>query len=991
MANTWLIVPLAICFLAALLAGLFGLRGLNRRYSVLWLSWGLASAPLTAFIIFFFHLNLIEAGNAVTWQVSWMPTLGLQASLYFDGLSALFALLVTGIGALVILYTGYYFNGDPGAWRFLAYIFLFMTAMLGVVLAGDIITLIVFWEGTSITSFLLIAYKYKDEAARRGGFKSLLITGLGGIALLAGLLFIAYVTGSTDLAGILASGEALRASPFYLVILGLVAMGAFTKSAQSPAHIWLPEAMSAPTPASAYLHSATMVKAGIYLMARLNPVLGATEAWFWLLSLFGLVTMLTGAYLGIKQNDLKALLAYSTVSQLGMLMMLIGQNTSIAYKALVIGIIAHALYKSALFLVAGIVDHAAGTRDLRRLGGLRRALPVTFVVAAVAALSMAGLPPLFGFLAKETLLATVAHPGLTRLIDAVFPALAVIAGALIMVQAGIFLIDTFLRKPRDAAIRLHLPPLGMALAPAIPAILSLALGVVPESRGFVNFLANAAEAAYAAEVEVSLAIWAGITVPLLLSAAAISLGVVLFYFRTALRYRMQLVSDQITANRLYEMALQTIDKAALLVSRVQNGKLRLYLAIIFMAMAGLVFLFGATPQFGPNPPFDFTLQTFQDELAILRLFTLFFIIATAFASVILKRDLPAILAVGASGLSVAVIMVLEPAPDIALVQVVVDILMTIILVLLLTRLPRPQRERAAEFTFRQSRAGLLRDGLIAAAGGLMMTVLVWAMLITRPRQSIVTPFYEQYTHLLSGATDIVGAILLDFRALDTFFEIAVFGAATLGVYTLLRYASREAGDVDQTVVIGSEHRPRTMGIGELRSSPFVRVLAYVILPLSMIVAITHLIFGHDQPGDGFSAGVIVSLAVGLWYVVLGYDETKRQLPWLRSLNLIGIGLLLVMINATMTAIVTGPLFTHVDYGALLGISLPAGMHLTSSFLFDVAIFLTVLGGATLLIDTLGRPKDSDLESARKIDEITAMETVGKVTREETLNIPFKVR
>ena len=381
MFDTFLAVPLLLTLTAAALAAAYGHPSLNRRLTITQASWLLALLPLAAFVFFLSRLPAIANGTALTFSVAWMPSLGMTANLYYDSLSALFLLLVTGIGTLVIIYSGYYFKGDNSAWRFLAYLFLFMTAMVGVLLAGDVITLFVFWELTSVSSFLLIAYKTKDEASAAGAFKSLFITGGGGIALLAGLLFVSSVAGNTDYATILTSGDILRASPLYGVMLGLVAFGAFTKSAQVPAHIWLPDAMTAPTPASAYLHSATMVKAGIYLMARMNPALGLTDTWFWLLTSFGLITMLVGAYQGLKQNDLKALLAYSTISQLGVLVMLIGDDTPQAFKALVISVVAHALYKSALFLIVGIVDHEAGTRDLRRLGGLRHVMPLTFAVA----------------------------------------------------------------------------------------------------------------------------------------------------------------------------------------------------------------------------------------------------------------------------------------------------------------------------------------------------------------------------------------------------------------------------------------------------------------------------------------------------------------------------------------------------------------------------------------------------------------------------------
>ena len=376
--TSFLPLPIIIILCGALAAAFAGIIPATRRLPTAKLSWLLALAPLSAFLFFLRETPGLQANLVSIWEIAWIPSLGLRACLFFDSLSALFALLITFIGTIVLIYAGNYFKDDPGAWRFFAYILLFMGSMLGLVMAGDIVTLFIFWEGTSIASFLLVAYKFKDDTARRGAFKALFITGGGGIALLIGLLFISYVVGDTRLITILNSGDALRGSGFYPIMLVLVAIGAFTKSAQFPFHIWLPDAMSAPTPASAYLHSATMVKAGIYLMARLNPVLGMTETWFWLLTIAGMATMLTGAVLSLKKHDLKAVLAYSTICQLGILMMMIGQDMQISFKALIIGILAHALYKSSLFLVVGIVDHETGTRDLRRLGGLYRTMPFTF-------------------------------------------------------------------------------------------------------------------------------------------------------------------------------------------------------------------------------------------------------------------------------------------------------------------------------------------------------------------------------------------------------------------------------------------------------------------------------------------------------------------------------------------------------------------------------------------------------------------------------------
>jgi len=967
MANIILIVPLVMVLAGALLAALSSLPGVNQRLTSTQLGWTLALIPLSAFGLLLSRLPAISDGTALIWRIDWIPSLGLSMSLYLDELSALFALLVTGIGTLIVVYTGYYFKEKPspsqgkggsgGDWRFLAYLFMFMFAMLGVVMAGDLITLFIFWEMTSITSFLLIAYKYKDEAARRGAFKSLFITGGGGIALLAGMLMLGYVAGESAWPTILSSGDLVRESFLYPVILGLVAFGAFTKSAQFPAHIWLPDAMSAPTPASAYLHSATMVKAGIYLMARLNPALGLTDLWFWVLSLFGLTTMLVGAYLGLKQNDLKALLAYSTISQLGVLMALIGQDTSIAFKALVIGVVAHALYKSALFLVVGIVDHETGTRDLRRLGGLARAMPFSFAIGGVAAASMAGLPPLFGFLAKETLLATATHPNVPPVVNVLFPAAAVTAGALLLAQAGMLVWDTFLSKARDASIHPHEAPGGMLLAAAIPALLSLAVGLLPEPKALAEFLANAATHAFGDAVKVSLALWTGITVPLLLSLVAVSLGALLFLFRGRVRALQNRVSERWTLNAAYIGLLNLIDAGAYLATRLQAGLLRTYLAIMLMGALALVIWFGRLSGWDLTPILTTPALSFGG-IAVLRVFALLATVAAAASTIALRRDLSAIVALGASGLGIAVLMVLEPAPDVALVQIVVDILAMVILVLALTRLPRAQRHRAQTLTFQQGRASLVRDALIATAIGGLLAFVTLIGLTSRPRESLVTPFYEISAKALTGSKDIVGAIIVDFRALDTLIEITVFSLAGLGIYTLLRYASKRAGDHGSQV----EELPpplskllHSLGIGGQETSPFVHALAYVSLPFSLIIATVHMMYGHDQPGDGFTAGVIVSLALGFWYVVFGYYGVKRRLTWLKPVPLIGGGILLAISSAAVATLINGSFLSHVDFGELMGLPLPVGFNLSSSFLFEVAICLAVLGSASAMLDTLGHP------------------------------------
>ena len=960
MTDPTLLWPILLILAAASIAAVAGLPALNRRLSITQLSWILALAPLSAAVLLVLRVPQANDGTVFTWQWTWLPALNLNLGLYVDSLSLLFGLLVTIIGTLVVVYAGQYFKGDQSAWRFLTYLLLFMASMLGIVMAGDVLTLFIFWEGTSILSFLLVAYKYQYEEARNGAFRALFITGGGGIALLAGLLFVSYAAGSTEFATILSSGDVLRSHDFYLVMLGLVAFGAFTKSAQWPAHIWLPGAMSAPTPASAYLHSATMVKAGIYLMARMNPALGFTDAWFWLLTIFGGITMLAGAYLGLKQHDLKGLLAYSTISQLGVLMMLIGQDVPEAYKALVIGVIAHAFYKSALFLVAGIVDHETGTRDLRRLGGLRKVMPYTFAAGTLAALSMAGLPPMFGFLAKETLLVTVTN--MPPVVAGVIRWSTVLAGSLMLAQAGLFIWETFMGQTKDPDVHGHEAPWPMWLAPMIPAGLSLVLSILPGPKEEASFLAAAAQAAYGTKVKVSTVLFYGLTVEFLLSLVAISLGFGLFVFRHRVRAWQTAVLPDMSFNKLYVWVLAAIDWASEWATRLQQGRLRPYLLIMLSATAVLVFAFSwrtfSVVSLGSWPGLNL-----DDELDLLRLFALLVVVGASLMSVILVRDFNAILAFGAAGLSMGLLFALEPAPDVALVQIVVDILSVVILVLALTRLPRRQRRKAQEVAviLRYSRWSILRDTAVAGAVGLLVTLITLTALTDRPRESVVTPYFAANAKTLTGATDIVGAIVVDFRALDTLLEITVFGMAGLGIYTLLRHAAQKHGDnraVEDGEGTAVSDRQATYGISGMRTSAFVRVPAFVSLPLSLMLAATHMMYGHNQPGDGFTAGVVISLAVALWYVVFGYEETRRRLPWLRATSFVAAGVLLAVITGSVAALITGNFLGNVDFTAGWAF-MPNGFHISTSFLFEVSICLAVLGGAARMLNSLGHPEGRD--------------------------------
>lgn len=970
---TVLIFPFILLALATLLALLFSLPVLNSRLSAERMGWILGVFPAAAFAAILLAWNAKPEGESLLFSQAWIPSLGINFSLHLDGLGALFALIITGIGALIVIYAGYYFHGDQTAWRFQAYILIFMASMLGVVLAGDLITIFLFWEGTSISSFLLIGYKFKEEAARKGAFKSLFITGGGGIALLAGFIFIMNITGTSDLPAILSSGDLLREHALYPVVFVLIALGAFTKSAQVPAHIWLPEAMSAPTPASAFLHSATMVKAGIYLLARLNPVMGGTETWFWVLSIFGFATMLTGAYLGLKQNDIKALLAYSTISQLGVLVALIGQSTEIASKALIIGILAHALYKSSLFMSAGIIDHETGSRDLRLLGGLRRQMPILFGIMLVAGLSMAGLPPLFGFLAKETLLASASHPSLPASLDFFFPLMTVLAGSMLLAQAGLLVRGVFLGKPANSKHppRGHDPAPGFWMAAAIPASLSLLIGILPEPAFLVNFLAEAAKASFGAQVKVSLALWTGINVPLMLSVVAVSLGATLFWQLARIRPILSAILPNFSANALFDGTMRGIAWGAREATLLQRGQIRFYISIMLFAILAIFFSFGAFP------PLNILLKNPSPEtgplFSVLRVTILLIALMGSAMSVFILRDLHAILALGVSGLAVAGWMALEPAPDVALVQVVVDILATVILVLILTIIPRKLRKKAREFTINQTRFGVFRDASISFSVGVLVFVVALAALNTRgERENLAAAYHIDGAKALAGAKDMVGAIVVDFRGLDTMLEIMVFAFAALGIYTLLHYTVRKASGGQQAEPEERQNPPgEPRGSFGLPTSPFLHMLAYAVLPLAIILAITQLVYGHDQPGDGFTAGVTIGLAIASWYIIFGYNATKAKLTWLNPVRLIGIGLGLALVNALFGFAFGNGFFAPVDYGNLLGILpyLPVGLAFSNALFFEIAICITILGASVLILDNLGHPTEADIESKALLTEI----------------------
>ncbi|WCK13792.1 putative monovalent cation/H+ antiporter subunit A [Agrobacterium tumefaciens] len=733
--------------------------------------WILAIAPALAFVHFALMLPQVAAGGVVTGGYVWVPSFNLSFSWFIDGLSLTFALLITGIGLLIVLYAGGYMKGHPQQGRFLSFLLLFMGAMLGVVVSDSLLMLFVYWELTSITSFLLIGFDHARPAARRAALQALVVTGGGGLLLLAGLIFIWDMSGMTQLSMLVRGGDILRDSPFYLAALLLVLGGAFTKSAQFPFHFWLPNAMEAPTPVSAYLHSATMVKAGVYLLMRLNPVLGDTAAWQILLPFFGGLTMLTGALLAVRQTDLKLMLAYTTMSSLGLLVMLTGFGSDHAIEAAVLYLVAHSLFKGALFMVAGIIDHETGTRDVTKLGGLRKAMPITFAAALAAAISMAGLPPFFGFLAKEEIYYALAH-GNPRAV--LFTGIAILGNALMFAVAFAVALKPFLGKPVKTPKHAHEGPLLLWLGPALLAIKGLTIALFAGlSHFYISTPMASAIAGEARPVEISLIPHIG--VPLGLSLLTIALGIVLYMQLSAVRGLMVRTFKALGAgpDRGFDVFIETLVKISFHVVRlIQPGRLEFYVtatfAVIAVVLLAPLFLYGELPSM-PAWPHDMKIH----ELTFIAI-----AVAGLVAVLTASSRLTAIIALGIQGFAVAVIFLLFGAPDLSFTQFMVETLSVVILTLVMTRL------RLSPSDHRGPGQKLL-DSTIAIACG-----TGFALFLMRATEASfdnrLTDFYNTYSKVIAHGANVVNVIIVDFRGTDTLGEIAVVMITGLAILALIR-------------------------------------------------------------------------------------------------------------------------------------------------------------------------------------------------------------
>ncbi|WP_431479767.1 monovalent cation/H+ antiporter subunit A [Pseudomonas simiae] len=901
----------------------------------------------------------IAHGGVIREEFMWLPSLGLNFVLRMDGFAWLFSMLVLGIGTLVSLYARYYMSPDDPVPRFFAFFLAFMGAMLGLVISGNLIQIVFFWELTSLFSFLLIGYWHHRADARRGAYMALMVTGAGGLCLLAGVMLLGHIVGSYDLDRVLAAGDQIRAHSLYPVMLALVLIGALSKSAQFPFHFWLPHAMAAPTPVSAYLHSATMVKAGVFLLARLWPSLSGSEEWFWIVGGAGALTLLLGAYCAMFQNDLKGLLAYSTISHLGLITLLLGLNSPLAAVAAVFHILNHATFKASLFMAAGIIDHESGTRDIRKLSGLVKLIPFTATLAMVASASMAGVPLLNGFLSKEMFFAETVFISSTAWVEIALPLIATIAGTFSVAYALRFTVDVFFGPPANHLPHTpHEPPRWMRAPVELLVFTCLLVGIFP-AQVVGSILAAAALPVVGGELpEYSLAIWHGWNAPMIMSLVAMSGGVVLYLLlRKQLkrgRFKYPPIISYFNGKRGFERSLVVMMRGVRKIEkRISTKRLQtqLFLLVLVAVIGGMIPMLNSGLSWGDRPKIP-------GSIVFVTLWLLAIACALGAAWQAKYHRLAALTMVSVCGLMTCVTFVWFSAPDLALTQLVVEVVTTVLILLGLRWLPRRIEEVSPlPNTLRKARIRRVRDFLLSTVVGGGMALLSYAML-TRQTPNDISSFYLSRALPEGGGSNVVNVMLVDFRGFDTLGEITVLGAVALTVYALLRRfrPSKEsmqlpaqqrqlAPDVATDLV-----NPRQASDTALGFMMVPAVLVRLLLPIALVVSFYLFMRGHNQPGGGFVAGLVMSVAFILQYMVAGTQWVEAQMS-LRPMRWMGFGLF----SATLTGL--GALFagypfltTHTWH-----FSLPVlgDIHIASALFFDVGVYAMVVGSTLLMLTALG--------------------------------------
>lgn len=867
-------------------------------------------------------------GEVVQAQIEWVPQLGLSASFFLDGLGLLFAGMILGVGLLITLYARFYLSGEDPMGQFYTYLLLFQGAMLGIVLSDNILLLLIFWELTSLSSFLLIGFWKHLPEGRQGARMALAVTGAGGLAMIGGMLILGNIVGSYNLTDILAAGDQIRASEWYLPALILILLGAFTKSAQFPFHFWLPHAMAAPTPVSAYLHSATMVKAGVFLLARMWPALAGTDAWFYIVSTTGLVTMVLGALIALFKDDLKALLAFSTVSHLGLLTMLLGFGTQAAAVAAIFHIINHLTFKAALFMTAGIVDHETHTRDIKRLGGLRRLMPITFLIGTAAALSMAGIPLFNGFLSKELMLEEASHTDWFGSAYAV-PVMATIGALLSVAYSLRFISHVFLGPVRDDyPHKPHDPPFGMWAAPALLVVMVVVIGVAPFlAEGIVTAAANAVTGA---DLHPHLKIWHGVTPALWMSIIAVAGGLVLLLLHKPLD-KLWIAAPRPEAKAIFDRLIAGLVAASRAITEIgHNGAISRYLAIFTASSVALGWiayssggLSAPTRELLPVPPIIFVGW-------------IMLIVATVSVVTMHHHRFRALVLIGIIGLSISAGFAYLSAPDLALTQISVETVTIMLLLLALHFMPK--------MTPKESPVGLkLRDGVIALAAGGGVAALAYAFLM-RDIETI-SDYHLANSYEGGGGTNVVNVILVDFRGYDTFGEIIVLGIAGLVIYAIMHAlldgpAARRLKNTDYSLDRSRDRHPLMMVVA-----------TRVMMPIAIVVGVYIFLRGHNQPGGGFVAGLVIAIALLMQYMASGFAWTQAR-QRIEYHTMIGLGVVIAGLTGVGSWLFGRPFLTS-DFTY---IHLPPieEFEVATAMLFDLGVFLTVLGGVMLMLYSLSR-------------------------------------
>ncbi|MBI1627220.1 Na+/H+ antiporter subunit A [Bacillus safensis] len=767
--------------------------------------WFVLILPILLFTYFIQMLHITSNGRTLFSQAEWIPSLGMNFTVYVDGLSLLFALLITGIGSLVVLYSIFYLSKEKEQLgSFYTYLLMFMTAMLGVVLSDNMVVLYLFWELTSISSFLLIGYWYKRERSRYGATKSLLITVFGGLAMLGGFILIYLITDSFSIREAVNQLQLIMASPYFIPAMILILLGAFTKSAQFPFYIWLPDAMEAPTPVSSYLHSATMVKAGIYLVARFSPIFAISEVWFWTISIVGLVTLFWGSFHAVRQNDLKAILAYSTVSQLGMIMLMLGVGAAAIHEnnpaffgaavlAAIFHLINHATFKGSLFMAAGIIDHETGTRDIRKLGGLMTIMPITFTITLIGTFSMAGLPPFNGFLSKELFFTSMIRISDISFTDVstwgvIFPALAWLASVFTFIYSMMLLFKTFRgrlnidqleKKPHEAPIGMLIPPIILAALVVtfffFPNI--LAYSVIEPAMAAIIPEAIETGSRFSVKIEA----WHGFQPELYMTIGVVVLGTIGYLTLSKWRPMYNIFKEKWSFNALYDRSLIGLEKGSYrLTNSYMTGFLRDYLVYVFgfmiIVIGGVMFYQQA-----------FSFQTDQAaSIGTYEVILSLVMVAATIATVFASSRLTAIIALGVMGYTLSLFFVIFRAPDLALTQLIIETISVALFLLCFYHLPKLSLKQ-------KTRRFKMTNFIISLGVGVVVTCLAFASTSQQSLDTISTYFIEN-SYKLAGGDNIVNVILVDFRGFDTLFEITVLAIAALGIYGLLKtQAKRKRG------------------------------------------------------------------------------------------------------------------------------------------------------------------------------------------------------